>query len=103
MLRHRSILARLLFSTIACVLVCAVSASEIPEHLNLTNDTSNDYIVRALTTLKIVQALGTVKLSLVPFVSAVPPHTRGQSVGGRNYGASLMECDLFILLSVLRT
>lgn len=103
MLRHRSILARLLFSMTACVLVCAVSASEIPEHLTLTNDTSNDYILRSPTTPKTVQSLSAAKVNPQPFASSVPPHTRSQVPAVSGHGTLSVECDLLILLSVLRT
>ena len=53
--RHKSGVARFLFYTLACVLMCAAFASELPEELTLTNDTSNDYSFRPSTSLKSIQ------------------------------------------------
>jgi hypothetical protein len=56
MARPRGI-ARFLFYLIASLLMCAVFASEIPEQLTLTNDTSNDYTVHSSSFLKNVRIL----------------------------------------------
>ena len=103
MVGHRSILTRqLLFSLLACVLICAVFASELPEHLTLTNDTSNDYTLRAPTFLKGVQALGSAKQDTGLLVTSVPPPVvpHRWSVVARNN--ALQQQSLFILHSVLR-
>ena len=103
MSRHQSKVARFLFSTLACVLICAAFASELPEQLTLTNDTSNDYSLRPSTSLKNIQALNSLKHDSRFFVTTAPQHTSWRSflsVPGR---ASLQAESLFILHSVLRT
>jgi hypothetical protein len=103
MVSYRSILTRqLLFSMLGCVLIGAVFASELPEHLTLTNDTSNDYTLRAPTFLKGVQTLSSAKLDAGPLVTSVPPpavpHRR--LVVPQNNASQRQS--LFILHSVLR-
>ena len=56
MVRPRRI-ARFLFYLVACVLMCAAFASEIPEQLTLTNDTSNDYTLQSPSFLENVRIL----------------------------------------------
>jgi hypothetical protein len=103
-LRHRrSILAQLLFSTITCVLVAAVSVSEIPEHLTLTDDTSNDYTLQSPTPLKIIRALSSVKQVARLFVTTVPVLPSWQLPSTIPEGAGLQVRSLLILYSVLRT
>ena len=103
MVSSESRIARFLFYALTCALICTVFASELPEQLTLTNDTSNDCALRSPTILKTVQALTGVKLRLGPLVSSVPPQNRSQFPAVSNHGGSPKECDLSILLSVLRT
>lgn len=54
---HRRRIARFFFYLLACVLMCAAFASEIPEQLTLTNDTSNDYTLQSSSFLENVRIL----------------------------------------------
>ena len=101
--RSRSILTRqLLFAMLACVLIGAVFASELPEHLTLTNDTSNDYTLRAPTFLKGVQILGSAKQGTALPVTSVPPPVIPHKWSVVAQNNALQQQDLFILHSVLR-
>ena len=44
--RQRSILSQLLLCAIASVLTCGILSAEVPETLTLTDNSSNDFIVR---------------------------------------------------------
>ena len=102
MSRHKSRVVRFLLYALACVLICAAFASELPEQLTLKNDTSNDYSFRPATSLKSIQTLNSLRQDSSFFVTTAPQHTSWSllSVTG---GASLQVESLFILHSVLRT
>ena len=103
MVCYRSVLTRqLLFSILACLLICAVSASELPEHLTLTNDTSNDYTLRAPTFLNGIQTLSSAKQDTAPQVTSVPPPAVPQRLSVVAQNNALQQQSLFILHSVLR-
>jgi hypothetical protein len=103
MFRHKSRVARFLFYTLACVLMCAAFASELPEQLTLTNDTSNDYSLRPSTSLKSIQTLNSLRQDSSFFVTTAPQHTSWRSLLSVPGRASLQAESLFILHSVLRT
>jgi hypothetical protein len=99
----RSILTRqMLSSLLACVLICAVSASELAEHLTLTNDTSNDYTLRAPTFLKGVPTLGSAKQDAGLLVNSVPPPAVPHRWSVVLQSNEPQPQSLFILHSVLR-
>jgi len=103
MSRHKSKVARFLFYALACLLICAAFASELPEQLTLTNDTSNDYSFRPSTSVKNIRPLNSLRQDSSFFVTTAPQHTSWRyllSVLGR---ASIQAESLFILHSVLRT
>ncbi|HMK23609.1 MAG TPA: hypothetical protein VK466_14840 [Terriglobales bacterium] len=96
-------LRRLLLSLVACVLIGGVFASEIPEELTLTNDTSNDYILRSPTAFKGVQLAPSFResaeFSLISVNSKPTLHFSPTALETPEpHGGSL-----FILHSVLRT
>lgn len=103
MSRSRSRVARFLFYALVCVLICAAFASELPEQLTLTCDTSNDYTLRSSTSLKSIQALTSLIQDTGLFVIAVPALPSWHSLSTAPEGARLQAQSLFILHSVLRT
>jgi hypothetical protein len=103
MSRHKSRVARFLFYTIACVLISAAFASELPEQLTLTNDTSNDYSLRPSTSLKIIQTLNSLRQDSSFCVTTALQHTSWRSLLSVPRRTSLQAESLFILHSVLRT
>ena len=103
MVRPRYKITRFLFYLLACVLTCAAFASELPEELTLTNNTSNDYTLRSPTFLKSIQALGSVRQEPGLFVATAPPPPAWQSLPTVPEGAPLQAQSLFVLHSVLRT
>jgi hypothetical protein len=102
MSRKRHILAKLLFSTIACVLVCGVFASEIPEEITLTNDTSNDFILRSPTILNGLQAIRVARQDAGFFQSSPAPDSSVQFSAFVFDDPSPVGQALFILHSALR-
>ena len=102
MSRDKSRVVRFLLYTIACVIICAAFASELPEQLTLTNDTSNDYSLRPSTSLKSIQTLNSLRQDS-SFVTTAPQHTSWRSLSSVPGRASLQAESLFILHSVLRT
>ena len=96
MSRHKSRVVRFLLYALACVLICAAFASELPEQLTLKNDTSNDYSLRPSTSLKRIQTLNSHKQDSSFLVTTAPQHTSWSllSVPGR---ASFQVESLFIL------
>jgi len=103
MSRHKSRVARFLFYTIACVLISAAFASELPEQLTLTNDTSNDYSLRPSTSLKTIQTLNSFRQDSSFCVTTAPQHTSWRTLLSFPRRTSLQAESLFILHSVLRT
>src|ERR1700722_14478963 len=103
MSRYNTRVARSLFSTLACVLMCAAFASELPEQLTRTNDTSNDYSLRPSTSFKNIQTLNSLRQDSSFFVTTAPQHTLWRSLLSAPGRASLQVESLFILHSVLRT
>jgi hypothetical protein len=102
MSRKRRILAKLLFSAIACVLVCGVFASEIPEEITLTNNTSNDFVLRSPTILKSPQALGSARPDAGFFQSSPAPDSSVQFSAFVFDDPTPAAQSLFILHSALR-
>ena len=102
MSRHKSRVARFLLYTLACVLICAAFASELPEQLTLTNDTSNDYSFRPSTSLKSIQTLNSLRQDSSFFVTTTRQPTSGDSLLSVPGRASLQVESLSILHSVLR-
>src|ERR1700758_156707 len=103
MFHHKSRVARFLFYTLACVLMCAAFASELPEQLTLTNDTSNDYSLRPSPSLESIQTSNSLKNVSSFFVTAAQRHTSWRSLLSVPGRAALQRESLFILHSVLRT
>ena len=102
MSRGPHLLAKLLFSMIACVLVCGVFASEIPEEITLTNDTSNDFVLRSPPILKSPQALGSARQDARFFQSIPAPDSLVQFSAFVFDVPSPIGQALFILHSALR-
>jgi hypothetical protein len=102
MSRNKSRVVRFLFYGLACVLICAAFASELPEQLTLTNDTSNDYSFRPSTSLKI-QTLNSLRQDSSFFVTTAQQHTLWRSLLSVPGRVSPQAESLFILHSVLRT
>jgi hypothetical protein len=98
----RRILAKLLFSTIACVLICGLFASEIPEEITLTDNTSNDFVFRSSTILKSPQALGSARQDAGFFQSSPAPDSSVQFSAFVFDDPSPLGQALFILHSALR-
>jgi len=73
MSRCRSKAARVLLASLACILICAVFLTELPEHLTLTNDTSNDYVISNPGALKHAQTFSSAKVQLVTAESSTQP------------------------------
>jgi len=103
MVRARSRIARFLFCALTCIVIGAIFASELPEQLTLTNDTSNDYALRSPLLPKRFQTQSSMRqgvplgllcetpLALLP---SSPPVARD---------CPLRTQSLFLLHSVLRT
>jgi|SRR6516225_544675 hypothetical protein len=102
MLCSRFRFARFLFYLLACVLMCAAVASELPEDLTLTNDTSNDYKLQSSTFLKYIQTLTVLRQIAAPR-NAARPLPSWHSLSAVSEGGSVQVQGLFILYSVLRT
>jgi hypothetical protein len=102
MSRHISRVVRFLLYTFVCVLICAVFASEFPEELTLTNDTSNDCTFRPSISLKSIETLNSLRQDSSFFVTPAQ-HTSWRSLLSVPGRASLQVESLFILHSVLRT
>lgn len=103
MVRPTGKITRFLLYVLACVLICAAFASELPEQLTLTSDTSNDYTFRSPAFLKSMQALSLVRQEPGLWVTTAPPPPSWHSLSTGPEGASLQAQSLFILHSVLRT
>jgi hypothetical protein len=101
--RPRSKVARVFFCSLACVLICVVFASELPEQLTLTNETSNDYALRPSICLKTIQTLSSLKQNSSFFIATARPFSSLRSLSSVPRAASLQTESLFILHSVLRT
>jgi hypothetical protein len=102
MVRRRSILSRQFLFLLACVLICAVFVSELPEDLTLTNDTSNDYTLRPPTFLRGVQTLSVAKQDAGLLLTSVPRPAVPQTWSVVAQNNSPLQESLFILHSVLR-
>jgi hypothetical protein len=100
---QKSKVARFLFYALACLLICAAFASELPEQLTLTNDTSNDYSFRPSTSVKNIRPLNSLRQDSSFFVTTAPQHTSWRSLLSVLGRASIQAESLFILHSVLRT
>jgi hypothetical protein len=101
MFSRRSTRLNLLFSLIACVLLCTIATSEIPELLTFRNDTSNDFTLRESASAEGARVLNVAKqmvvqvsmeteafaTELVTTVEVAPP----------------ADLPLFLLNSILRT
>jgi hypothetical protein len=102
MSRHKSRVVRFLLYAVACALICAAFASELPEQLTLANDTSNDYAFRSSASLKSIQTLNSLRQDSSFFVTTAPQHTSWRSLLSVPGRASVQVERLFILHSVLR-
>ena len=104
MARPRSRIALFLFYVLACMLMCAAFASELPEQLTLTNDSSNDYTLRSSTFLKDIQVVSAPRQDTGSFLIIVsPPPPSWHSLSADPEGGLVQAQSLFILHSVLRT
>jgi len=103
MVRSRSRIARFLFYALTCALICAVFASELPEQLTLTNDTSNDYTLRSPRLPKSVQPQSSVRQGVSFFLNPATRLVLWQSSSAVRWDCSLLSGSLLILHSVLRT
>jgi hypothetical protein len=104
MARSRSRITMFLFYVLTCLLMCAAFASELPEQLTLTNDSSNDYTVRSSTFLKDIQVVSAPRQDTGSFLIIVsPPPPSWHSLSADPEGGLGQDQSLFILYSVLRT
>ncbi len=103
MLRHRSRLAWLLFSVMACVVVCGVALSEIPECLTLVNDTSNDFTIRRAGTSESSSLLKAAAQWTTRLVVRSDAKRDGKDRGAVRKEAGCAGLGLFLLHAVLRT
>jgi len=103
MTHARSVLTQFVLSLVACLLICAVFASELPEQLTLTYDTSNDYTLRSPTHPKIPRTLGSVGQTARLFMTRGSVRHPSQFLSLNTEGRALQAQGLFILYSVLRT
>jgi hypothetical protein len=104
MVRPRSRIIMFLFYVLACVLMCAALASELPEQLTLTNDSSNDYTLRSSTFLKDIQVVTAPRQDTGSFLTIVsPPPPSWHSLSADPEGGLVQAQSLFILHSVFRT
>jgi len=101
--RPRSRIAQFLFCLLACVLMYAAFASEIPEQFTLTNDTSNDYTLQSSAFLKNIQTLRALIQITSSFLIVARPLPSWHSLSAVLEGVSVQAQSLFILHSVLRT
>lgn len=101
MARSKSRSASCLFHVLACLLICAVFASELPEQLTLTNDTSNDFSLRP-TSLNI-RTLSSLSQDSRFFIITAPTRPSWHSLLMVPEGIPLQADSLVILYSVLRT
>jgi hypothetical protein len=84
--------------------MCAAFASEIPEQLTLTSDTSNDFTLQSPTFLKKIQTLSLPRQDKdIGFFISAPPLPSWHFLSRVSEGARLQAQSLFILHSVLRT
>ena len=99
----RTKIRELLVRSLLSILLCGVVASEFPELLTLTDNTSNDFTVRKTNT----EGLGTLPDARAPvriadINSSVPAATLLHSLIPFEKAAPVSS-ELFILHSVLRT
>jgi len=102
MARSKSRIARFLLYGLLCAVISAIFASELPEQLTLTSDTSNDYTLRSPSLPKSIQPLSSVGQGAPFFITcalAVPSWQFWSAVLGN---ASFHNRSLFLIHSVLR-
>jgi hypothetical protein len=92
-----------LFYVLACLLMCAAFASELPEQLTLTNNSSNDYTLRPSTFLKDIQVVSAPRQDTGSFLIIVSPPPPSRRLSADPEGGLVQAQSLFILHSVLRT
>jgi hypothetical protein len=100
--RKENILIRILFSTIVCVLICGVFASEIPEQIALRDNTSNDFVLRSPSILKSIQTLTSARQDVGLSLNDATPHPSVQFRAFVFDAFPPMMRSLFILHSSLR-
>jgi len=103
MARPRSRIARCLLYALVCVLMCAAFASELPEQLTLTSDTSNDYTLQSSASLKSIQLVSALRQDIGSSLIVAPPFPSWHSIPTVLEGGFVQAQSLFILHSVLRT
>jgi hypothetical protein len=107
-LTYRSILARLFFTAVACLLLCGIVSAEIPELLSLTDDTSNDFTIRKAGSAECAATLSAAGHESVPMNPMNMMNMMEFECGGHTlcadslWGAEAISAELFILHSVLR-
>jgi hypothetical protein len=102
-LNHRSILARLMFSAIAFVLICGIVSAELPECLSLTDNTTNDFTVRKNVSIEHIHLLRAAKQGPFQVVLTTVKPSATELWTATVKGASAICTRLFIFHSVLRT
>jgi hypothetical protein len=101
MIKRRSTAHRLLFSLIACVLLCTIATSEIPELLTLRNDTSNDFTLRNPASAEGARVLSIVQQSAIQVVPQIEDFHTAPTIAVQDILPT--DIPLFILNSILRT
>jgi hypothetical protein len=97
MLTHPSILGRLLFSFVVCLLLCATVSAEVPELLSLTDNASNDFTISKAGGLEGTPPLGTA------IHKSAPVDMKNFECGARAHCAAILadaetiSSDLFVL------
>jgi len=101
MLAPRSVLGRLLFTLVVCLLLCGIVFAETPELLSLTDNTSNDFTIRKAgsreCTLKLSAAMHKSAPLDISFACGPSIHCALTFLG-----AETTSSDLLVLHSALR-
>jgi hypothetical protein len=104
MIPPRTKIRKILVASLVCLLLCGIVASEFPELLTLTNDTSNDFTVRNANTAGL-RALPDAHrpVRVADINSSAPAAILLQSRLIAFEKAAPVPSELFILHSILRT
>ncbi|HWO34040.1 MAG TPA: hypothetical protein VNO32_35025 [Candidatus Acidoferrum sp.] len=97
----RIIAGRMVLVALVSLLLCGIVASEFPELLSLTDNTANDFTIRASPLVSSVQSGKDVGKAAIEFNN--PALDSRFSRLGTFEKAAFVHSDLFVLYSVLRT
>jgi hypothetical protein len=99
----QSIAVRMLFASLATLLLCVVINSELPELLSLTDNTTNDFTMSSAKPLVLPVLYQATDIPKRAKVFRTPPLDSLFSCLSTSEKAALVPSVLFILYSVLRT